>query len=219
MPVKFNQYWTVDWDKTAEYEKFIINKFIPGINRAGIHTVAAWTVLVGGYSEIFFEGISNDLDQLEKALINKKYKELNAELQNYVTQYKSKVMVSTGIKEAYSSDIRENTVKFNQTWDVISQKRADYKKFVTESYYPLMEQLDISIASEWEVLIGDGPRIICEGRAQDINSLLGHLQSKQFQKARRDLKSYVYHYENRILVFHIIKILGYKSASYRLISS
>jgi hypothetical protein len=219
MPVKFNQYWTVDWDKTAEYEKFIINKFIPGINRAGIHTVAAWTVLVGGYSEIFFEGISNDLDQLEKALINKKYKELNAELQNYVTQYKSKVMVSTGIKEAYSSDIRENTVKFNQTWDVISHKRADYKKFVTESYYPLMEQLDISIASEWEVLIGDGPRIICEGRAQDINSLLGHLQSKQFQKARRDLKSYVYHYENRILVFHIIKILGYKSASYRLISS
>lgn len=219
MPVKFNQYWTVDWDKTAEYEKFIINKFIPGINRAGIHTVAAWTVLVGGYSEIFFEGISNDLDQLEKALINKKYKELNAELQNYVTQYKSKVMVSTGIKEAYSSDIRENTVKFNQTWDVISHKRADYKKFVTESYYPLMEQLDISIASEWEVLIGDGPRIICEGRAQDINSLLGHLQSKQFQKARRDLKSYVYHYENRILVFHIIKILGYKSASYRIISS
>ena len=219
MPVKFNQYWTVDWDKTTEYEKFIINKFIPGINRAGIHTVAAWTVLVGGYSEIFFEGISNDLDQLEKALINKKYKELNAELQNYVTQYKSKVMVSTGIKEAYSSDIRENTVKFNQTWDVISHKRADYKKFVTESYYPLMEQLDISIASEWEVLIGDGPRIICEGRAQDINSLLGHLQSKQFQKARRDLKSYVYHYENRILVFHIIKILGYKSASYRLISS
>ena len=219
MPVKFNQYWTVDWDKAAEYEKFIINKFIPGINRVGIHTVAAWTVLIGGYSEIYFEGISNDLDQLERALINKKYKELNADLQNYVTQYKSKVVVSTGIKEAYSSDIKEKTVKFNQTWDVLSHKKDDYKKFVAETYYPLLEQLGITVATEWEVLIGDGPRIICEGRAQDINSLLGHLHSNEFQKARQALKHYIYNYENRILVFHIIKVLGYKSASYKIVSS
>jgi len=219
MTVKFNQYWTVDWEKTNAYEKYIIKKFIPGINRVGIHTVAAWTVLVGGYSEIYFEGITSDLDQLERALISDRYKELNAELLNHVTQYKSKVVISTGIKEAYSSDIKENTVKFNQTWDVISHKKAEYNAFVTETYYPTLENLGVTIATEWEVLIGDGPRIICEGRAQDINSLLRNLQSKAFQKARRTLKSYVYNYENRVLVFHIMKQLGYKSASYKIVSS
>jgi len=219
MTVKFNQYWTVDWEKTKAYEKYIVKKFIPGINRVGIHTVAAWTVLVGGYSEIYFEGITSDLDQLERALISDRYKELNAELLNHVTQYKSKVVISTGIKEAYSSDIKENTVKFNQTWDVISHKKAEYNAFVTETYYPTLEDLGVKIATEWEVLIGDGPRIICEGRAQDINSLLRNLQSKAFQKARRTLKSYVYNYENRILVFHIMKQLGYKSASYKIVSS
>ena len=67
MPVKFNQYWTVDYDKTREYEKFIIGKYIPGINKLGIHVLAGWAVLIGGYSDHILEGISNDLELLEKA--------------------------------------------------------------------------------------------------------------------------------------------------------
>ena len=67
MPVKFNQYWAIDQERFKDYGKFVIKKFIPGINRLGIHTVAGWTVLIGGYSEIIFEGVSNDLELLEKA--------------------------------------------------------------------------------------------------------------------------------------------------------
>ena len=36
MPVKFNQYWTVEFDRGKEYEKFMIRKYIPGINKLGI---------------------------------------------------------------------------------------------------------------------------------------------------------------------------------------
>ena len=203
MPVKLNQYWTVIPGKIEDYNKFILKKYIPGVNKLGLHTVAVWTVLVGAYSEIMFEGVSNDLDQIEKALKDNKYKDLKGDLLNYVKKYKTKVLVKTGKKDTYTTDIREDTIKFNQTWDLIGDKRA-YGRYVIDEFYPLLE--------------GDGPSIICEGRAMDINNLIHNLQSDKFQKAKQNLKEFVENYESRILTFHIQKIKGYKSASYRVVS-
>ncbi len=218
MTVKLNQYWTVIPGKTEEYHKFILKKFIPGVNQLGLHTVAVWSVLVGAYSEIMFESVTSDLDLLEKALKDKKYKELKGDLLNYVKKYKSKVLVKTGKKDSYSSDIHEDTVKFNQMWDLIGDKKG-YGRYVIDEFYPLLEELGISVAREWEVLIGDGPSIICEGRAKDINNLIHNLQSKKFQEAKQKLKEFVENYESRILTFHIKKVKGYKSASYHVISN
>jgi hypothetical protein len=217
MTVKLNQYWTVIPGKTEDYSKFILKKYIPGVNQLGLHTVAVWTVLVGAYSEIMFESVTSDLDLLEKVLKDKKYKDLKSDLLNYVKKYKTKVLVKTGKKDTYSTDIREDTVKFNQTWDLIGDKRA-YGRYVIDEFYPLLEELGIIVAREWEVLIGDGPSIICEGRAKDIENLIKNLQSDRFQKAKQKLKGYVENYESRILTFHIQKIKGYKSASYRVVS-
>jgi len=220
MPVKFNQYWTVDRYKVDDYKKFVIRKYIPGMNSLGIHVVAGWTVLIGGAGEIILEGVSNDLDQLESGLRDSKYKELNADLQNYIHGYKTKVLVSTGTKEDYSKEVKKNTVKFSQMWDIVSGKDKEYGQYVTGTFYPATEHMGLQIASEWEVLIGDGPRIICEGRAVDIDSttLISNLQTKKFQEAKQGLKQLVEHYESRILIFHIQKVVGYKSASYEFIT-
>ena len=101
-----------------------------------------------------------------------------------------------------------------------TQDKDHYETYVTEIFYPCLEKLGIKVAREWEVLIGDGPRIVCEGRAQDIDSstLISNLQSGKFQKAKKGLKQFVENYESRILTFHIQKVLGYKSASYELIN-
>ena len=220
MPVKFNQYWTIDYETVREYEKFIIRKFIPGMNKLGIHVVAGWNVLIGGYSDIILEGISNDLELLEKALRDKEYMALNEELQNYIKKYKTKVLVRSGQKEDYSKDIRKNTVKFSQMWDVVSKKKRQYDAYVAEVFYPCLEALGIHVAREWSVLIGDGPRTLCEGRAVDIDTttLISNLQGKQFQKAKQGLRQFTENYESRILIFHIQKILGYKSASYEMLA-
>jgi len=219
MTVKLNHYWEIIPELNEEYNKFITRKFIPGVNSLGMHTVAGWTVLVGAYSEIIFETACSDLELLEKALQNKTYKGLKANLFNYVKNYKTKVLVTTGKKDTYSIDVREDTVKFNQTWDLISEKKKDYGQFTNQEYYPLLRELGIEIAREWEVLIGDGPSIICEGRATDVNTLITNLQTKKFRNAKRKLKEYIERYESRILTFHIQKIKGYKSASYDIISS
>jgi hypothetical protein len=219
MTVKLNHYWEIIPAMSEAYRKFIVRKFIPGVNQLGMHTVAGWSVLVGGYSEIIFETTCSDLELMEKALQNKKYKGLKADLYNYVKNYKTKVLVTTGKKDSYTIDVREDTVKFNQTWDLVSDKKEVYGHFTNQEYYPLLRELGIEVAREWEVLIGDGPSIICEGRATDVSNLITNLQSKQFRKAKRKLKEYVERYESRILTFHIQKIKGYKSASYDIVSS
>ncbi len=218
MPVKFNQYWTIDQEKKDDYVKFVMKEFIPGMNKLGIHVVAGWSVLVGGYSEIILEGVSGDLNLLEEALRNSRYKELRDGLLHHIKNYKTKVLIKNGGKDTYSPEIKQNTVKFNQMWDVISSKKAEYTKFVAEEFYPSLETLGISVAAEWEVLIGDGPRTICEGRAQDTGCLIRDLQSENFKHAKHGLKMFVENYESRLLVFHVQKIKGYKSSSYELIA-
>jgi hypothetical protein len=218
MTVKLNHYWEIIPEKITEYNKFITRKFIPGLNQLGMHTVAGWCVLVGGYSEIIFENTCGDLEHLERALEHKKYNELKTCLFKYVKNYKTKVLVATGKKDSYTIDVKEDTVKFNQTWDLISDKREEYERFTYQEYYPLLKELGIEVAREWQVLIGDSPGIICEGRVKDVHNLITNLQSDQLRKAKRKLKEYIERYESRILTFHIQKIKGYKSASYAIVS-
>lgn len=217
MTVKLNHYYSINPIKNREYKKFIVKKFIPGVNRLGMHTVAVWSVMVGAYSEIVFESVANDLDLLEQAMRNPDYRKLKNALFQYIKNYQTKVLVETGKVDTYSTDIREDTVKFNQVWDVVSDKQEDYNKFTIEEFYPTLNELGILVAGEWEVLIGDGPRIICEGRATDAQNLVTNLQSKKMYQALQNLKQYVEKYRSRILTFHIQKVKGYKSASYRFI--
>ena len=220
MTVKFDHYWTVNPRKRDDYEKFIIKQFIPGVNRLNMHAVAAWSVMVGAYSDFILETVSNDLDLLEEALRSDKYRKLISDLQLHITNYKTKVWISTGKKDAYSTDIREDTIKFNQMWNVTTESKEDYdeySRYVMEEFYPMLEDLGILVAGEWEVLIGDGPRLFCEGRVNDVQSLIVNLQGAQFRKGKKKLKNYIDQYQSRILAFHIRKVKGYKSASYEIV--
>ena len=219
MPVKFNQYYTVIPARIKEYEKFIIKDFIPGLNRLGIQIVAGWSVIIGAYSENLLEGVSNDLDLLEQALKQSKYRELYDNLLSYVKGYKTKILVPSGRTDIYSMDIQKHTVKFSQMWDVIPGKKEDYERFVSEKYYPLMESAGIHVAGEWEVFIGDGPHFICESRIVEYETLIESLQSKNFRKAKTELKQLVENYQSRLLAFHVQKVKGYKSASYNMINT
>lgn len=214
MSVKLNHYWTIIPEKHDEYIKFITGQFIPGINSLGLHTVAAWSVLIGAYSEIVLENASNDLEVIEKALRHKKFKSLKRELFKYVRAYKTKVLSNTGKVDSYTMDVRKDTVKFNQVWDIKSQKKTEYDEFVGHEYLSILADAGVSVAGEWEILIGDGPGVLLEGRVSDTNNLIRNLQHKNFKRAQARLKKLVENYRSRLLTFHIQKIKGYKSESY-----
>lgn len=73
MSVKLNHYWSIIPELNDEYEKFILKKFIPGVNSLGLHTVAVWSVLIGAYSEIMFENAASNLGMIETALKDNKF--------------------------------------------------------------------------------------------------------------------------------------------------
>lgn len=218
MPVKLNHYWSIIQGREKDYRKFVIHDFIPRLNKLNMNVVAGWTILIGGYSEIIVETVCNDLELLEIALRDSRYKEIKTELLNYVKKYKTKVLVESGQKDAYSMEIEADVVKFNQMWDVVSDRRDEYLQFTTEEFYPTVEKLGVTIAREWEVLIGEGPGIICEGRVNNVCNLIDGLKSEAFISVKRKLKNYIESYESRVLSFHIQKVKGYKSASYEIIS-
>jgi hypothetical protein len=175
---------------------------------------------VGSYSEVIVETISNDLDQLEIALKSPEYRRLKSDLLNYIKHYKTKVLVPLKKETAYSMDIDEKTVKFNQVWDVITREKDDFKKyrqFVISEYYPVLQEIGVHVAEEWEVLIGDGPRTICEGRVKDVESLISGLQSVKFRQAKEALKTRVEKYESRILSLHIMRDPDESSELYRIV--
>lgn len=219
MAVKLNHYWSIIPGKHDEYKKFVINKFIPGVNQLGLHTVAVWSVLVGEYSDIVFENVCHDLELIEKGLKDKRYKSLKEELLSFVKNYQTKILINTRKIDSYVKDIREGTIKFNQMWDILSHKKEEYEQFTIEEFIPCLKELGISIAGEWEVLLGEGPGIVFEGRVSDIDNLIINLHSERFQHAKRQLKQYVENYRSRILTFHIQKIKGYKSASYAFVNT
>jgi len=173
-------------------------------------------ILVGAYCEVVLESASKDLALVERALSDPKYKKLNENLLNYVKNYKTKILVSTGRKNAYSIDIKKDTVKFIQVWDVESNKKAEYESFISQEYYPNIEKLGISVAGEWAVILGEGPGIICEGRIQDIEHLARILQSKKFRKARSELRKYVHHYASALLSFHVQRVTEGESERYEI---
>ena len=215
MSVKFNHYWCVIPERDDEYMKFILNEFIPGVNNLGMHTVAVWSVLIGAYSEVIFETASGDLEIIEKGLKDSTYKALKQKLGSFVYDYNTKVLNNTGKMDSYIMDVRQDTVKFNQMWDIRRGKKPEYDKFLVNEYFPLLEKIGVTVAGEWEVLIGDGPGFICEGRVSDINNLIQQLQSNEFYEGKQTLRKFVTNYRSRILTFHIQKIKGYKSSSYQ----
>ncbi len=215
MSVKLNHYWSIIPEKNEEYFKFILNKFIPGVNGLGLHTVAVWSLLIGTYSDIVFENASGDLEIVEKAMTSKKFKSLKRELFQYVYDYKTKVLVNTGKVDSYIMDVRKDTIKFNQMWDIRSQRKSEYEKYVIEEYFPALKEAGVCVAGEWEILIGDGPGILVEGRVSDIDNLIRNLQSKKFYDAKKRLLQLVKNYRSRILTFQVQKLKGYKSESYQ----
>jgi hypothetical protein len=129
-------------------------------------------------------------------------------------------MVPIATRGSYSRSISPSTVKFNQLWDVITLKPGDYKnyeQFVTHEFYPLLEKIGVHLAGEWEVLIGDEPHTVCEGRVTDIGALIPGLQGSEFCKAKKKLKQFVENYQSRILSFHVRKIKGYRSEGYEFV--
>ena len=217
MAVKFNEYWNIIPDKWDEYVDFMQRNRIPTLNRLGINIVAIWCSLIGAGPQIISVGVSEDLEHCEDALRSDEYYETNCQLLHYVTDYRSKLLVSSGRFPQLPRCSEKGPVKFSQYWDIIPGKEKEYDKFIRETFFPEMENLNIQVIGEWKVLIGESPNIFFETRADHEAQLLQALTSQKFRILKNDLVKLVSNYSSRVLTYHAFKSKKSKEYEFYLI--
>lgn len=203
MAVKFNQYWDLIPGKKREYSDFVTEEFLPTLKLLGIEVVSGWHILVGKGPQIISEGIAKDIKSIERLLTSDEYKAIQTRHSNYIRNYMSRVLAPTGrVPKEHGQVPPPHIVKFNQSWNINPGCEEQYDRFIKEKHIPIMEELGITVAAGWNVLIGAGPSIISEGHAPDLESVARALQDERYRLLIVELQDLVSDYESRIMVRH-----------------
>lgn len=92
MGVKILLTWNIKPDTEQDYFQFVIGEFIPGVQRIGLQPVDAWATLYGDYPQIQVGMYAPSESSAWQVLRSPAWKQLEDQLQEYVTDYAYKVV-------------------------------------------------------------------------------------------------------------------------------
>jgi len=93
------------------------------------------------------------------------------------------------------------TVKFIQYWDVLSERKDEFSKFMAKSYIPGIDETGyLKIVGSWHVASGEGPYYIMEGVADSVKNIHSLLQLDEFKKLSHLLHFLITNYKSKLLV-------------------
>lgn len=200
MTVLFTQHWDVLPGRQQAYSDFVMTHYNPTLERIGIHLVGGYYVAIGAGPRIIAVGVTQDLHQLEQALVSEEYQGITVRLQEFVYNYSSKILVPTGRVRADRYDIQTGIWKLTQHWNLIPGVEKEYHEFVIDDHIPTMEKLGIKVTGGWRVVVGSGPRIIAEASAPSLVAIAKAVDTDEYRRITRKLKTtYVTDYSSRIL--------------------
>lgn len=75
-----------------EYMNFMVNVFVPTLQRIGLVNAGVWHTVYGDYPARLLVFVADDQDTMEQALAGKTWKDLEAKLGKYVKDYSRRVV-------------------------------------------------------------------------------------------------------------------------------
>src|SRR3972149_10290873 len=96
MAVKLLMTWDVIPGKEQEYFEFVGRELVPGMQRRGIHPPEAWLTTYGERPQILTGGVTESIEDMQKALSTSDWSSLRTRLLDYVTNFDSKVVLASG---------------------------------------------------------------------------------------------------------------------------
>lgn len=201
MQVLLTQEWDIPQGKEDEYSAFVARTFIPKCNEMGLLSVGGYYVEVGCGPRIISVKRVDSLDTLASIMSSQAYRELVLELKEHVVGYRSKIMQPTGRTRDVLYEIQKGVWKYNQYYDLLPGKRAEYAEFITSRYLPMLEGLDyLEVTGGWNVLVGGLSEIIGELTFKDPADIGFLLENGSFRELTHVLRrDYVSNYFSRIL--------------------
>jgi len=92
MPVKLVMTWDIASEREQEYFEFVIEDFIPGVQRLGFEPVEAWATLYGDYPQIQVGMLAPDLPNAQRILRSDGWEQLREKLFGFVKNFSYKVV-------------------------------------------------------------------------------------------------------------------------------
>ena len=96
MQAKLLMRWNIRPETESEYFEFLVHEFIPGMGKLGIAEIQVWYTAFGNCEKKLASGITDNAEQMKKALHSKLWKDLTEKLDSYVEDYSLKVIPATG---------------------------------------------------------------------------------------------------------------------------
>ncbi len=92
MAVKLLMTWDIQPGREQEYFEFIVQEFIPTLERLGLKAEDAWFTVYGDYPQILTSVLAEDLPSVQRALQSPEWKQVVERLQEYVRNFDYKVV-------------------------------------------------------------------------------------------------------------------------------
>jgi hypothetical protein len=92
MAVKLLMTWDIAPDHEQDYFEFVINEFVPGVQRMGLQPAEAWATVFGEYPQIQVGILAEDLQDVQRALNSHNWTQLQDKLFALVKNFSYKVI-------------------------------------------------------------------------------------------------------------------------------
>lgn len=200
MPILFTQYWEIRPGRFDDYSYFVMNEYIPTLNKLGIRVVGGYYVAVGEGPRVRAVAEIENLDGLHRHLATSDYRIVSNRLFQYVWKYSSKVWAPSGKIQEGPYRIRTGVWKFNQYYNVLPGKEDEHYRFVKDECIPGMKALGVPITAGWRLIVGDGPRTLAESTAKSIVDIAKAIETNEFKSMVKKLKNeFAMDYSSRIM--------------------
>ena len=95
MQAKLILTWDIAPQHEQEYLEFVINEYMPGLQKIGFKIGDAWVTVYGEYPQILVYVFLPSLQEIRQAMQGEFWKELHSKLMEYVVNYSQKVVPDT----------------------------------------------------------------------------------------------------------------------------
>ena len=94
---KFNQYYDLRPEMKNEYEHFMINEYLPAVQKIDyVKITNCWNVVLGGFCEIILECTSKDPEDIGRLMNNEEFHKVTNRLRRgFITNYTNRILRST----------------------------------------------------------------------------------------------------------------------------
>lgn len=92
MPIKLLMTWDIKTGRETEYSEFVVNEFIPRMNRLGLGDIEFWYTRYGECKQIQASGVSPTIEQMRNVLNSQEWQNLQDRLDDYVSNYSQKLI-------------------------------------------------------------------------------------------------------------------------------